>query len=98
MSAAAEVAVVFDLDVVFSFFEGVSYFFSSEDVSVKVLAKYLCGFIIDLVLGVYHDAIFSAFFVEDLADKLWVAGIYEHEARHLISSVSEQAFDLFWSD
>lgn len=50
MSAAASEAVVLHSDCILSLFEGKSYLFAPEDVSVKVLTENLSGFIIYLIL------------------------------------------------
>lgn len=68
MSTTTAKAVMFDLDVILSFFEGDSDSLSPEDVAVKVLAKDLSCFVVNFVLRIDHDAIFSTCLVEDMAN------------------------------
>ena len=75
MSATAARTVVLYFDVILGLLEGQTYFLPSEHISVEILAENLCGFIIDFVLRVDHDAILSPRFIEYFPDNLRVAGV-----------------------
>ena len=82
MSAAATRTVVLYFDVVLGLLEGQTYFFPSEHISVEILAENLSSFIIDFILGIYHDAILSPRLVEYFPDNLRVARVDENQLRH----------------
>jgi len=52
--------VVFYFDCIFGLSESCAYFFSSEDISIKILTKYLGSLVIYFILRVYHYAVFGA--------------------------------------
>jgi len=85
-------------DVVLGFFEGEPDLLPSEDVPVEILAENLGRLVIDLVLGVDHDAVLSPGLVEYLADDLGVAGVDEDQLGHLLLLVAEQLSYLFSGD
>jgi len=70
--------IVFYLDCIFGLSESSAYLFSSKDISIKILAKYLGSLIIDFILRVYHYAIFGASLVKNISYKFRMTRIDKH--------------------
>lgn len=77
MPAAASKAIVLHTDGVLCLFEWKSNLLSSEDISVEILTENLCCLIIDFVLRIDHNDIFSSNLIKYLTNNLRMTGINE---------------------
>lgn len=64
---------------IFGFFKWKSYFLSSKYVSIEVLAKYLCGFIVNFILGIDHYNILGSNFIKYLSYNLRMTRIDKNQ-------------------
>jgi hypothetical protein len=90
MSAAATRAIMLYFYIILSLFKCHTNFLTSEDVSVKILTENLSSLIINFVLGVNHNTIFSSSFEEHFANYLRVARVYKYQLRHRFFLVLEK--------
>ena len=84
--ATATWTVMFDFHIILSLFESHSHFLSPEYISIKILTEYLCCFVIDLILGIDHNAIFGTSLIKYSSYDLRMTWIYEDQQRHWILS------------
>jgi hypothetical protein len=81
MPTAAAKAVMLSLYLIFSRNKRLSDSFTSKDISIKMLTKYLCGFIVNFIFGIDHDDIFDPEFEEYLAHFFGETRVDENDIR-----------------
>ena len=94
MSTAASKTVMFHFYSLFSLFKCLSYFLTTENISIEMLTKDLCCFILNSIFWVYHDNVFHTHLEKNLSYILWMTWIDKNNIRKKFFYTFEYFHDL----
>lgn len=85
VEAATRPTVVFFTHLTLGFVKSSYHFFTSENRTIKILAKHLCRFILNFLFKLNHHHKRNSELVKDLTYFLRVTGVNEHKFRKISS-------------